>query len=188
MRFVNLLIGLIAGYFAGVYRKEIIEIFSKYFSHSKPSDIEEAHSGSDINVNERTNIKYDIAKAKSQFIQKQAKFYGIYENLYIQVENKSKNETVDLLDWDSRISLLDNSTDFQALWNDMKLSPELFLAFIEQCGVSRDTQSHIVANESTRYEYIEFDGKDIIVNMTYKVIKPCWRNGDVLLEKGVIKQ
>lgn len=188
MRFVNLLIGLIAGYFAGAYRKEIKTFFSKYFSHNNYSNINEEHPVSDVIVSAKPNINYDIGKAKSQFLQNQTKFYGIYENLYNQVYNKSKNEAIDLLDWDSRISLLDNSVDLQALWNDMKLSPESFLAFIEQCGVSRDEQSQIVASESTRYEYIEFDGKDIIVNETYKVIKPCWRNGDLLLEKGVIKQ
>ena len=62
------------------------------------------------------------------------------------------------------------------------------LAFLNLCGVVRDDRNELTADEDTCYQYVEFGGSDIRMDMTYQILQPFWHRGDHLLEKGIIKE
>ena len=125
-------------------------------------------------------------KAKEQFVLKQEKFFGIYENLYLVAKAGVESSQCNLEDWNIRIRSLSGAQDLQAYWEAVRPHPEQFLTFVYSCGVMRDENETIQATEQTCYRYFLLDGTPIEQGQTYKVMQPCWTNGDVILEKGII--
>lgn len=132
------------------------------------------------------NEDYDLDKARNQFILKQEKFFGIYENLYLVAKAGTESPQCNLEDWNTRIQSLSGAPDLQAYWAVVRYRPAEFLGFIRSCGVVRDGSETIQATEQTRYRYFLLDGTPIEMGRTYKVMQPCWTSGDVILEKGLI--
>lgn len=125
-------------------------------------------------------------KAREQFVLKQEKFFGIYENLYLVAKAGEESPQCNLDDWNTRIQSLSGTPDLKAYWEAVRSHPAEFLDFVYACGVVRDERETIEATEQTRYGYFMLDGTPIETGRTYKVMQPCWTSGDVILEKGII--
>lgn len=132
----------------------------------------------------RENLKEDLVK--EQFVLKQEKFFGIYENLYLVAKAGAETPQCNLEDWNTRIQSLSGVPELKAYWNIVRSRPAEFLDFVYACGVVRDKSETIKATEQTRYCYFMLDGTPIETGRTYKVMQPCWTNGNVILEKGII--
>ena len=175
------LLGVAIGFLAGVYRKEIFDFLSeKRKNLMKRNDVEPKPEGVSRAVTTNRNA------ASAQFCRVQEKFHGIYESLYQVAMNAGSGS--DLEDWNARIESLQDCPDLKALWTDTKATPILFLEFLKDCGVQRDSRTELVADANTRYCYVEFEGADILVNEKYTIMQPYWYNGAVVLGKGIIKQ
>ena len=134
-------------------------------------------------------VQYDFQqKAKEQFINNQNKFFGIYENLYLVVEAGTESAQCNLSDWETRIVSLSNASELQDYWHSVRHRPTEFLDFVCSCGVIRESRRIVTADESTQYRYYELDGATIVPEQDYEVLQPCWYNGDLLLEKGILKK
>ena len=83
---------------------------------------------------------------------------------------------------------IEGCPELQAMMGVIGSDPSKVLDFVMSCGVARDERSVVVADESTRYQYVEFDGSEIEVGATYHVIQPFWHNGSTLLGKGILKR
>ncbi len=174
------LMGAAIGFLAGVFRKEILGFLTEKRSSLKKATFGEAKPESVSRA-----VAYDRNAAIEQFCHVQEKFHGIYESLYQVAMNAGSDG--DLEDWNTRLESLRDCPDLKALWSDTKATPVLFLEFLKDCGVKRDGRTELVADENTRYCYVEFDGADILVNEEYSIIQPYWYNGTVVLGKGIIK-
>lgn len=143
-------------------------------------------SGADpLSVSEPANP--DSSLAREQFINVKDKFFGIYENLYLVSKAGSESPECNLGDWNARIETLAGAPDLKALWAGLRVRPEEFLNFVFSCGVERDTQKTILADENTRLQYFDITGGAIEVGASYDVLQPYWHCGDVILEKGLLK-
>ena len=137
-----------------------------------------------VNCSAREDLNEE--KAREQFVLKQEKFFGIYENLYLVAKAGEESPQCNLEDWNTRIQSLSGTPDLKAYWEAVRSHPAEFLDFVYACGVVRDERETIKATEQTRYCYFMLDGTPIETGRTYKVMQPCWTSGDVILEKGII--
>ena len=190
MKFSSLIIGLILGFCAGYFWKRIKQTFvqrkkpaDKLEKETEPQTKEEAASNPVPETKVKEAEKPDLSSAKEQFIHVQEMFTGTYESLY----QATKTPGFELSDWHARMEVLKECPDLQMLMQAIGSDPSKVLNFVMSCGVERDERSVVVADESTRYQYVEFDGADIVVGTSYQVLLPFWHNGATLLGKGILK-
>ena len=129
-----------------------------------------------------------MAKVKEQFIKKQDKFFGIFENLFLVAQAGAETEQCNLNDWETRILSLSNVAELQNYWRSVRNRPSEFLDFVFSCGVVRDDCRILTASETTHYRYYDLDGSAIVPQQEYEVLQPSWHNGEILLEKGILKK
>lgn len=129
-----------------------------------------------------------MTKVREQFINKQDKFFGIFENLFLVVKAGSETEQCNLADWETRILSLSNVAELQGYWCSVRNRPSEFLDFVFSCGVVRDDCRVLTASETTHYRYYDLDGSAIVPQQEYEVLQPSWHNGEILLEKGILKK
>lgn len=129
-----------------------------------------------------------MTKVREQFINKQDKFFGIFENLFLVVKAGSETEQCNLADWETRILSLSNVAELQSYWRSVRNRPSEFLDFVFSCGVVRDDCRFLTASETTHYRYYDLDGSAIVPQQEYEVLQPSWHNGEILLEKGILKK
>ena len=134
------------------------------------------------------NSGTDRALERRQFIAVQEKFFGIYENLYLVAQAGGDTPQCNLTDWDIRMEELSGAPDLVRLWKALRGHPAEFLAFVMDCGVQRDGRKTIEAGSETRYSYFLSDGTPLEPGRTYAVLLPCWKNGTVLLERGILNR
>lgn len=189
MKLLLFIVGLALGYCSGVFRKEIALAIKKWFNKREPPKVEPV---TDSRPNPETvpaeaaqPSDYDLSAAIEQFVGVQDKFFGIYESMY---EATAQADNPDISDWDARITSLSGCPDLQSLWNAIRLDPSKMMSFLKSCGIERDDRTCIVAQEDTRYKYVEFNGDEIIAGEQYLVIQPYWHNASVVLGKGILRK
>lgn len=123
----------------------------------------------------------------SQFLQIQDKvLYGTYGSLYKASELMKRAEKL-LTDMNERISYIDDNEELKAYWGNLKNNPSALLDFIVSAGVTRGNSEYIIADNDTRNYYSTVGDDKIIPGEKYSVVDPCWTNGDIVLEKGLIE-
>lgn len=123
----------------------------------------------------------------SQFLQIQDKvLYGTYGSLYKASELMRRAESL-LTDMNERISYIDGNEELKAYWGNLKNNPSALLDFIVSAGVTRGNSEYIIADNDTRNYYSTVGDDKIIPGEKYSVVDPCWTNGDIVLEKGLIE-
>lgn len=180
------------GYVCGTYHKQIIKLakimVNKIRSehHNKKVTPDEKEQNSNLPENNRN--KFDMVIAKEEFIQVADKFAGIYESLYFEASKNSGNYSYEVIeDWNTRIKYLNNKHHFQTFWNENKTDLQKVLCFFYDCGVERDNNKEVIADERTHYRYqIIFEDK-VKVGNTYSIVIPCWTLRSNILEKGMLK-
>lgn len=123
----------------------------------------------------------------SQFLHIQDKvLYGTYGSLYKASELMKRAEKL-LTDMNERISYIDDNEELKAYWGNLKNNPSALLDFIVSAGVTRGNSEYIIADNDTRNYYSTVGDDKIIPGEKYSVVDPCWTNGDIVLEKGLIE-
>lgn len=123
----------------------------------------------------------------SQFLQIQDKvLYGTYGSLYKASELMRRAESL-LTDMNERISYIDGNEELKAYWGNLKNNPSALLDFIVSAGVTRGNSEYIIADNDTRNYYSTVGDDKVIPGEKYSVVDPCWTNGDIVLEKGLIE-
>lgn len=142
---------------------------------------------SQADVSTQNSDGYDYETIVNQFQQVQNKvLYGTYGSLYRASELMKRSESL-LTDMYERISYIDGNEELKDFWNKHRNNPAALLYLIESAGVVRDNSEYIIADTDTKKYYSVVGDDKIVLGEKYSVVDPCWTNGDVVLEKGLIE-
>lgn len=125
-------------------------------------------------------------------------FVGLYEPVY-QVSRGAVKFGVSVFgEWCLRVENLELDNEFShvflALFSnaeawDEKITVQraaFLLSCFEKAEILRDTQNTFTANTATGNWYSSMDGEDIMPGDCLKVKKFCWRQGEKLMERGLV--
>lgn len=138
----------------------------------------------DFSKPDSSDLCMDIVR--EQFLLQAKVLYGTYGSLYRAAGLQKRAESL-LSDMNERISYVDGNQELKDFWDRQSRNPVALLDFVWSTGVVRDEQQFITADKET-YKYYSTDNDDrIITGQKYRVIEPCWTNGETVLETGTIE-
>lgn len=127
-------------------------------------------------------------------------FVGLYEPVY-QVSRGAVRFGVTVFgEWCLRVENLELDDDFShvflALFSNVEIWDEkitvrraaFLLSCFEGAGILRDPRKTFTADPSTGNWYSSMDGEDVMPGNRLKVKKPCWKQGEKLMERGIVTQ
>lgn len=125
-------------------------------------------------------------------------FVGLYEPVYQVSRGAVEFRKSVFGEWCLRVEnlQLDDgfSREFLALFSnaeewdkkDTVQRAAFLLSCFEGMDILRDTRRAITADDDTSNWYSSLDGEDILPGDQLKVKKPCWRQGNTLMERGLV--
>lgn len=60
------------------------------------------------------------------------------------------------------------------------------LPLLEEAGIQREPDGQLLVDERTALRYGMLDGSDLTPGAAAQVLAPAWRQGDIILERGVL--
>lgn len=177
------------------FERWIKTVYGSYETRTRNTPSEETGARCDedeenisrADVSTQNSDGYDHEIIVNQFQQVQSKvLYGTYGSLYRASELMKRSESL-LTDMYERISYIDGNEELKGFWNKHRNNPAALLYLIESAGVVRDNREYIIADKDTKKYYSVVGNEKIVPGEKYSVVDPCWTNGDVVLEKGLIE-
>lgn len=138
------------------------------------------------------------------FTEHSQNFKGLYESFYQIKEGKYKENMVLLIlqEYKGRIinipelkqvvqffSYVDSLKENEINMNEVFTFVEWWLSYLRLCGITRDDKAGEleVFNGIGRF-YNEEDDEQLLIGDKALIIKPYWKQNDIVLEKGIIKK
>lgn len=127
-------------------------------------------------------------------------FVGLYEPVYQVSRGAVRFGATVFGEWCLRVENLELDDEFShvflALFSNAEAWDEkitvrraaFLLSCFERAGILRDTRRAFTADPSTGNWYSSMDGEDVMPGNRLKVKKPCWKQGEKLMERGIATQ
>lgn len=125
-------------------------------------------------------------------------FVGLYEPVYQVSRGAVEFRDSVFGEWCLRVENLELDDTFSQVFLALFSSAETWerkatiqraaflLSCFEKAEILRDTQRSLTADPATGNWYSALDGEDLLPGERLKVKKPCWRQGDKLMERGLV--
>ena len=157
--------------------------WARLFAHLRPAEKQKKDSREDLFVGEWTSALKERAKV----------FNGLYGGLQRVVDDKAKKPESVIAEWWTR-------TRYE--WEDQpvaKISREcLESVSVEDCakwaslllkaaagaGITKKQSETIVLDETSAAAYMEWNGEEIFVGDTVKIMNPAWYQNGRVIEQG----
>ena len=121
------------------------------------------------------------------------RFIGLYEGIYTAVDKQMPDAADAYREWHIRMSNLQENERFCEAFTARfpQTNVQLFhlqelLRYIDAAGIRRDAKQFHIAQEDTSKQYIYLGGDELCAGKEYKVLKPCWVQGDIIVEQGIL--
>jgi hypothetical protein len=154
--------------------------------------------------NKKTNNISLMFKEAKLFTEHSQDLKGLYESFYQIKEGKYKNKMVILIldEYRGRIinipelkeigqffSYVDYLKENEMNINEVFTFVEWWLSYLKLCGITRDDKlgELVVFNGIGRY-YNEEDDEELLIDDKALIVKPYWKQNDIVLEKGIVKK
>lgn len=154
--------------------------------------------------NKKTNNISLMFEDTKLFIEHSQDFKGLYESFYQIKEGKYKNSMVILIleEYKGRIinipelkgvkqffEYVDTLKENEISINEVYTFVEWWLSYLKLCGITRDEKAGEleVFNGIGRF-YNEEDDDELLIGDKVLIIKPYWKQNDIVLEKGMVKK
>ncbi|GEM_PF-4021611 len=154
--------------------------------------------------NKKINNIYLMFEEAKLFTEYSRDFKGLYESFYQIKEGKYKDSMVVLIleEYKGRIFNIPELKEIRQFFeyvdtlkeNEIKMNKiytfvEWWLSYLKLCEITRDdkTGELEVFNGIGRF-YNEEDDEELFIGDRVLIIKPYWKQNDIVLEKGIVKK
>lgn len=162
---------------------KIRKVWARLFAHLRPAEKQKNDSREDLFVGEWTSALKECAKV----------FNGLYGGLQRVVDGKAKKPESVIAEWwtrtryewedqpvakISRVCLESVSVEDCAKW------ASLLLKAAAGAGITKEQSETIVLDKISAAAYVEWNGEEIFVGDTVKIMNPAWYQNGHVIEQG----
>ena len=157
--------------------------WARLLASRRPAEKQKNDSREDLFVDEWTSALKENAKV----------FNGLYGGLQRVVDGKAKKPESVIAEWWTRTRYEWENQPLAEIsrerWENVSVEncakwASLLLNAAAGAGITKEQSETIVLNEISSAAYVEWDGKEIFIGDTVKVMNPAWYQNGRVIEQG----
>lgn len=162
---------------------KIRKAWARLLARLRPAEKQKNDSREDLFVDEWTSALKENAKV----------FNGLYGGLQRVVDGKAKKPESVIAEWWTRtryewenqpLTEISRECLENASGENLAKWASLLLKAAAGAGITKEQSETIVLNEISSAAYVEWDGKEIFIGDTVKVMNPAWYQNGRVIEQG----